>query len=53
MHFSLNAVRTVALIAVAGAALTFAEPARADFVNIVGVPLLNKMIDCNMMPGGM
>jgi hypothetical protein len=27
--------------------------ARADFVNIVGGPLLNKMIDCNMMPGGM
>ena len=27
--------------------------ARSDFVNIVGGPLLNKMIDCNMMPGGM
>ena len=27
--------------------------ARTDFVNIVGGPLLNKMIDCNMMPGGM
>lgn len=27
--------------------------ARADFVNIVGGPLLNKMIDCNMLPGGM
>lgn len=28
-------------------------PARAQFVNIVAGPLLNKMIDCNMMPGGM
>jgi hypothetical protein len=27
--------------------------ARSQFVNIVGGPLLNKMIDCNMMPGGM
>ena len=27
--------------------------ARSEFVNIVGGPLLNKMIDCNMMPGGM
>jgi hypothetical protein len=27
--------------------------ARTDFVNIVAAPLLNKMIDCNMMPGGM
>jgi hypothetical protein len=27
--------------------------ARTDFVSIVGGPLLNKMIDCNMMPGGM
>jgi hypothetical protein len=27
--------------------------ARSDFVNIVAGPLLNKMIDCNMMPGGM
>jgi len=27
--------------------------ARTDFVNIVGGPLLNKMIDCNMTPGGM
>ncbi|MBV8068143.1 MAG: hypothetical protein JO113_09200 [Candidatus Eremiobacteraeota bacterium] len=27
--------------------------ARTDFVNIVAGPLLNKMIDCNMMPGGM
>ncbi len=27
--------------------------ARSDFVNIVGGPLLNKMIDCDMMPGGM
>ncbi len=27
--------------------------ARSEFVNIVGGPLLNKMIDCDMMPGGM
>jgi hypothetical protein len=27
--------------------------ARTQFVNIVAAPLLNKMIDCNMMPGGM
>jgi hypothetical protein len=27
--------------------------ARTDFVNIVAGPLLNKMIDCDMMPGGM
>ena len=27
--------------------------ARTDFVNIVAAPLLNKMINCNMMPGGM
>jgi hypothetical protein len=27
--------------------------ARTDFVNIVGGPLLNKMISCDMMPGGM
>lgn len=27
--------------------------ARSEFVNIVAGPLLNKMIDCNMMPGGM
>jgi hypothetical protein len=27
--------------------------ARSQFVNIVAGPLLNKMIDCNMMPGGM
>lgn len=27
--------------------------ARSDFVNIVAGPLLNKMIDCNMLPGGM
>ncbi len=27
--------------------------ARSTFVNIVGGPLLNKMIDCDMMPGGM
>lgn len=27
--------------------------ARTDFVNIVAGPLLNKMIDCNMLPGGM
>ena len=27
--------------------------ARTDFVNVVAGPLLNKMIDCNMMPGGM
>ena len=27
--------------------------AREEFVNIVAGPLLNKMIDCNMMPGGM
>lgn len=26
--------------------------ARTDFVNIVAGPLLNKMIDCDMMPGG-
>lgn len=26
--------------------------ARTDFVNIAAAPLLNKMIDCNMMPGG-
>lgn len=26
--------------------------ARTDFVNIVAAPLLNKMIDCNMVPGG-
>ena len=26
--------------------------ARTDFVNIVAAPLLNKMIDCNMLPGG-
>ena len=25
--------------------------ARTDFVNIVAAPLLNKMIDCNMLPG--
>ncbi len=27
--------------------------ARSEFVNIVAGPLLNKMIDCDMMPGGM
>jgi hypothetical protein len=27
--------------------------ARTDFVNIVAGPLLNKMIDCDMLPGGM
>jgi hypothetical protein len=27
--------------------------ARSEFVNIVAGPLLNKMIDCNMLPGGM
>lgn len=27
--------------------------ARTQFVNIVAGPLLNKMIDCNMTPGGM
>lgn len=27
--------------------------AREQFVNIVAGPLLNKMIDCNMLPGGM
>jgi hypothetical protein len=27
--------------------------ARSQFVNIVGGPLMNKMIDCDMMPGGM
>lgn len=26
--------------------------ARTQFVNIVAAPLLNKMIDCNMLPGG-
>lgn len=26
--------------------------ARSDFVNIVAGPLVNKMIDCDMMPGG-
>lgn len=26
--------------------------ARTHFVNIVAAPLLNKMIDCNMLPGG-
>jgi hypothetical protein len=29
------------------------QQARSDFVNIVGGPLLNKMIDCNMLPGGL
>jgi hypothetical protein len=29
------------------------QQARTDFVNIVGGPLLNKMIDCNALPGGM
>lgn len=29
------------------------QEARTDFVNIVAAPLMNKMIDCNMMPGGM
>lgn len=29
------------------------QQARTDFVNIVGGPLLNKMIDCDMLPGGM
>lgn len=28
------------------------QQARTDFVNIVAAPLLNKMIDCNMLPGG-
>jgi hypothetical protein len=27
--------------------------ARTDFVNIVAGPLLNKMISCDMLPGGM
>jgi hypothetical protein len=27
--------------------------ARTTFVNIVAAPLMNKMIDCGMMPGGM
>jgi hypothetical protein len=27
--------------------------ARSEFVNIVAGPLLNKMIDCDMLPGGM
>jgi hypothetical protein len=27
--------------------------ARTQFVNIVAAPLLNKMISCNMLPGGM
>ncbi len=27
--------------------------ARTQFVNIVAAPLLNKMINCNMLPGGM
>lgn len=27
--------------------------ARSQFVNIVAGPLLNKMIDCNMLPSGM
>jgi hypothetical protein len=27
--------------------------ARTTFVNIVAAPLLNKLIDCNMLPGGM
>ena len=27
--------------------------ARTAFVNIVAAPLMNKMIDCGMMPGGM
>jgi hypothetical protein len=27
--------------------------ARTAFVNIVAAPLLNKMISCNMLPGGM
>jgi hypothetical protein len=27
--------------------------ARTTFVNIMAAPLLNKMIDCNMLPGGM
>jgi hypothetical protein len=26
--------------------------ARTEFVNIVAAPLVNKMIDCNMLPGG-
>jgi len=26
--------------------------ARTTFVNIVAAPLLNKLIDCNMLPGG-
>jgi len=29
------------------------QQARTDFVSIVGGPLLNKMIDCDMLPGGM
>ena len=29
------------------------QQARTDFVNIVGGPLLNKMIDCDVLPGGM
>ncbi|MGA7355329.1 MAG: hypothetical protein WA431_07570 [Candidatus Cybelea sp.] len=28
------------------------QQARTEFVNIVGGPLLNKMIDCDMLPGG-
>lgn len=27
--------------------------ARTTFVNIVAAPLLNKLIDCDMLPGGM
>lgn len=27
--------------------------ARSQFVNIVAGPMLNKMIDCDMLPGGM
>jgi hypothetical protein len=27
--------------------------ARTTFVNIMAAPLLNKLIDCNMLPGGM
>ncbi len=26
---------------------------RSEFINIVAGPLLNKMIDCDMLPGGM
>jgi hypothetical protein len=26
---------------------------RTTFVNIMAAPLLNKLIDCNMLPGGM